>query len=135
MARFVKHFSASCAGVALFLLLEFCKVYVAETIYNRWIRSDYPTASAGADLAGLAEVFLYFSIRPIAGTMLIWSLLILVLCNKVGSQTGFLVFALYQTITALVLLAKLGFRGWIHLAFDLIVLVMLWLIVRSRQTL
>ena len=134
MARFAKYFFACCAVVAVFLLLEFCKVYITETIYNRCIRSDYPMPSAAADLTGLAEVFLYFGLRPIAGTILIAPLLMLVLYNRLSAKTGFLVFASYQTITAMVLLAKLGFRGWIHLAFDLIVLLMLWLIARSRRT-
>lgn len=91
--------------------------------------------STAADLTGLAEVFLYFGLRPIAGTILIAPLLMLVLYNRLSAKTGFLVFASYQTITALILLTQLGFRGGIHFAFDLVVLVMVWLIALSGQTL
>lgn len=88
MARFAKYFFACCAVVAVFLLLEFCKVYITETIYNRCIRSDYPMPSASADLAGLAEVFLYFGLRPIAGKILIGPLFMLVLYHRLSAKTG-----------------------------------------------
>lgn len=121
--RFLIYSTISSAVGILFLFLEFCKVYTTEIVYNRYIRTEYPMPSAATDLAGLLDVFLYFMIRPIFGSLLIWLLVMLLLYRKVRLQNGFLFLLFYHMITDVLLLIFIEIRAMIHFAFDFVLLV------------